>query len=100
MNFVENGVAHTTLVLEIDDANLHWHIVRLPSNSTKRCWAMEANTWTLFNAKAIINKHDTFASTYKVTKKKFPSTNNVEDEFWFCLDNIKHCVHDNKNKYV
>jgi hypothetical protein len=34
-------------------------------------------------------------STYKGLKKEYHSTNNVENEFWLCLDGIKHCVNNN-----
>ena len=40
------------------------------------------------------------APTYKGLKKEFCSTNNVEYEFWFCLDDIKRCVSDTKKTYV
>jgi hypothetical protein len=52
------------------------------------------------NAKVGCSKYDTPARTYKGLKKEFCSTNNVEYEFWFCPDNIKHCVSGTKKKYV
>ena len=61
---------------------------------------MQAITWTLCNAKMRLGKHDTSPPTYKETKKKFPSTNNVEDAFWFCHDGIKRCVSGNKYEHV
>ena len=69
-----------------------WHIARLPPNYAKKCWAMQANTWTLCNAKVRTNKHGIPTSTYKGTKKYNCSTNNVEYQFGLCLDNIKCCV--------
>ena len=42
--FAEHGVTHTTSMLETDCCSSHWHIVRLPSNSAKRCWVIQANT--------------------------------------------------------
>jgi hypothetical protein len=69
LNFAEYGVAHTTSVLETNCPSSHWHIARLPSNSAKRCWAMQANTWSLCNAKVGTYKHDTPAPTYKGLKK-------------------------------
>ena len=78
----------------------YWHITRLPPNSAKRCWALQAIIGTICNAKIGSSKHDTFAPTYKGLKKEFGSTNNVEYEFWFCPNNIKHCVNDTKKKYV
>jgi hypothetical protein len=37
---------------------------------------------------------------YKDMKEEYCFTNNVEHEFWVCLDNIKHCMNGNKKKYV
>ena len=79
--FAEHGVAHTTLVLETNCSSSHWHITRLPTNYAKRCWAMQANTRTLCNAKIKIGKHGIPTFTYKRLKKKYCSTNNVEYEF-------------------
>lgn len=87
-----------------------WHIAHqcwrltiyfpMPPNSAKWYWAMQTNTWTLCNSKVGIGKHGTSAPMYKETKKKFLSTNNVQQVFWFFLDNIKCCVNGNKKKYV
>jgi hypothetical protein len=73
----EHGVAHTTSVLETDCSSSHWYIARLPANSAKRYWAMQANTWTLCNAKVGTAKHGTPTPTYKGLKNEYRSTNNV-----------------------
>ena len=92
LNFAEHGVANTISMLVIDCPSSHWHIARLPPNSAKRCWTMQANIGTLCNAKVGTDKHGTHALMYKGLKKKY--------EFLFCLDNIKHCVSGNKKKSV
>ena len=93
-------MVHTTFVLETECLVSNWHVVRLPPNSAKRCWALQAITMTMCNAKVGSNKHGTLAPTYKGLKKEFHSTNNVEYEFWFCHDDIKRCVSGTKKKYV
>ena len=70
------------------------------SDSTERCWAMQTNTWTLCNAKVKTGKHGTLAPTYKGLQKEYRSTNNVEYEFWCCLDDIKRCISGSKKKCV
>ena len=94
--FAKHGVAHTTSVLKTDYSSSHWHIARLLANSAKRCWAMQANTRTLCNAKIGTGKHGTPTPMYKGLKEEYRSTNNVEYKFWFCLDDIKRCVSGNK----
>ena len=98
--FVLYGVVHTTSVLVTDCSSSHWQIARVPANSAKRCWALQANIWTLCNAKVGTGKHGTPASTFKGLKKEYRSTNNMEYKFWFCPDDIKCCVSENNKKYV
>ena len=61
---------------------------------------MQANTCTLYNVKVRTGKHGIPTPTYKRLKKEYRSTNNVEYKFWFCPDDIKHCVSGNKKKHV
>ena len=100
LTFAEHDVVHISSILDIECLVSNWHITRLPPNSAKRCWALQAITWTICNAKVGSSKHDTPAPTYKGLKKEFRSTNNVKYEFWFCPDDIKRCVNGTKEKYV
>jgi len=95
-----HGVPHTTSVLETDCLTSKWHIARLPPNSAKRCWVLRAITGTMCNAKVGTGKHGTPAPTYKGLNKEFGSRNNMEYEFWFCLDDIKRCVSDGKKNVL
>jgi hypothetical protein len=95
----KHGVVHTTSMLETHCFSSQWHIARLPTNSAKRCWAMQTNTVTLCNAKVGTGKHGTPTPMYKGLKE-YHSTNNVKYEFWFCPDDIKCCVNENNKKYV
>ena len=61
---------------------------------------MQANTVILCNAKVRISKYNTPAPTYNKLKNDYCSTNNVEYKFWFCLDDVKHCVNGSKKKYA
>ena len=97
---IEHVVIHITFVLESKCLLSNWHIARLPPNSAKRYWALQAITGTMYNAKVGSNKHGTPASTLKGLKKEFCSTINVEYEIWFCPDDIKRCVSCTKKKYV
>ena len=100
LTFAEHDVVHITSILKTICLVPNWHIARLPPNSVKQCWAFQAITGTMCNAKVGSSKHDTPAPTYKRLKKEFRSTNNVEYEFLFCPDDIKRCVIDTKKKYV
>ena len=44
--------------------------------------------------------HGTLAPTYFDRKKDYQTKKSVEVDFWFCADNIKHCVSGNKKAWV
>ena len=92
LNSTLHGVSHIIFILETDYLASKWHIARLLPNSAKRCWALQAITWTMCNAKVGTGKHGTPAPTYKGLRKEFRSPNNVDYEFWFFSDNVKRCV--------
>ena len=100
LNFGEHVVVQTTFVLKTNCIVSQWHIARLPPNSDKTCWAIQANTCFLCNAKMNIGKHGTRTPTYKGLKKEFHSTNNVEHKFWFCPNDIKRCLIGNRKKSI
>ena len=100
LSSVEHGVAHTASVLETNCLASKWHIARLPPNLAKRCWTLQSIKGTMYNAKIRIAKHDIPTPTYKEFRKEFRFSNNVEYDFWFCPNDIKCCVSDNKKKYV
>ena len=85
LSFAIHGLTHTTSVLETDCLASKWQIARLPPNSAKWCWALQAITWIMCNAKVGTGKHGTPSPTYKRLRKEFRSTNNVEYEFGFAL---------------
>ena len=66
-----HGVPHTTFMLETVCLASKWHIARIPPNSAKRCWALQAIIGTMCNVKVGIGKHATFAPTYKRLRKEF-----------------------------
>ena len=80
-----SSTTHGIAVLEIDCLVSKWHSARLPPNSAKRCWALQAIIGTMCNAKVGFGKHDTPASIYKELKKEFCCPNNGEYEFGFAL---------------
>ena len=52
------------------------------------------------NAKVGTGKHGTPGPIYKGLRKEFRFSNNVEYEFWFCLEDIKRCVSGSKKKHM
>ena len=89
---------HTTLVLKIDALILNGTLsgchLTLPKYVGQ--WKPLQGLY----AQVGIGKHGTSAPLYKEMMKKFPKTNNMEHGFWFCHDNIKRCMNDNKIEYA
>jgi hypothetical protein len=100
LNSTKHSVAHIISMLEMDCPSFDWHIVRLLSNFTKGCLAMQANAKTLYNVKVGIDKHGTHVPTYKGLKEECRSTNSVEHKFGFCPHDIKCCKNGSTKKYV
>ena len=72
LNSTKHGVTHITSKLE---TNCNFSIGTLRDchlTLPKRCWVLQANTWSLYNAKVGIDKHGAPASTYKGLKKTPP----------------------------
>jgi hypothetical protein len=67
LNYVEQGVAHTTSILEVDCPASYWHMARLPYTFAKTYWAMQVNTRFLCNGGT--SKHGTPSPICKWTKK-------------------------------
>lgn len=99
MNYARFVATHTTLMLNIDDPTSQWHVVRWPPNSTKTMLDNASHYRDFVQCQNENWKHNTFASTYK-EMKNFPSTNNVQDEFRVCYDNMRSCMNGNTNGYV
>lgn len=93
-------MAHIISMLEIHCPSYDWHIVRLLSNFTKGCLAMQANARTLCNVKVGIDKHGTLVPTYKGLKEECCSTISVEHKFGFSPHGIKCCKNSSTKKYV
>jgi hypothetical protein len=100
VEFAFHGMVHTTSMLESDCFTIKWRIARISPSSAKRCWAIHTILETMYDAKVETGKHDTPTPTYKGLMKEFRSPNNVEYEFWYCLDDFKHCVSGSWTKYV
>ena len=83
-------VKHLPLSFD-NDILLHHAALEIPS----------AYGWSVDGMdKVIIGKHGTPTPMYKGMKEGYRSTNDVEHEFWVCLDNIKHYMNGNNKKYV
>ena len=68
LNYGEHDVAYTTSMWEANYVASHRHIARWFPSLAKRCWAKQANTCSLCNAKINIGEHDPPTPTYKELK--------------------------------
>jgi hypothetical protein len=77
-----------------------WHIARLPYNSGKSCWAMQAVTKKKCIAKIVLNGKSTPAPTYSGFWNHYSFTSPKPEKFFFCPDDIERCVKGFRRKWV
>ena len=61
---------------------------------------MQAHTNAKCDTRVAKGSHSTPAPTYFGKKKDYHTKKLVEVDFWFCADDIKHCVSGNKKAWV
>ena len=61
---------------------------------------MQAHTNAKCDTRVAKGSHGTPTATYFGKKKDYHTKKSVEVDFWFCTDDIKHCVSGNKKAWV
>ena len=77
---------------------LEWHIARLPKTSAKACFAQQAKTKKKCTAKIIQDNKSTAAPTYRGMMDNYKKNKQERMQFFFCNDDIEHCVKGTKRK--
>ena len=91
---------HVSAIHETSCKETEWHIARLPKTSRKAYFAQQAITKKKCEAKIFQGNKSIAAPTYtgvmQNAHKKRPKTL----EFFFCNDDMEHCVKGTKRKWV
>ena len=77
-----------------------WHIARLPKTSGKACFALQAITKKKCTAQIVQNNIPTAAPTYTGMMVNYRKNQNERMQFYFCNDDIEHCVKGTRRKWV
>ena len=91
---------HVTIVHETACKETEWHIERLPKTSAKACFAQQAITKKKCEAKIVQGNKPTAAPTYTGVMQNAHKKRPERMEFFFCNDDIEHCVKGTKRKWV
>ena len=91
---------HVTGIQETDCDDQAWHISRLPKSSAKACFAQQAVTKKKCTARIVRNNVATAAPTYTGLMVNYKKNHNDVMQFFFCNDDIEHCVKGTKRKWV
>jgi len=75
-----------------------WHIARLPKTSAKAYFALQALTKKKCTARIVQNSTPTATPTYTSMMENYKKNRNERMDFFFCNDDIKHCVMGTKRK--
>jgi hypothetical protein len=89
-----------TAVYKIACKETEWHIARLPKTSAKACFAQQAITKKKYEAKIVQGSKPTAAPTYTGVMQNAHKKRLEVMEFFFCNDDIEHCVKGTKRKWV
>jgi hypothetical protein len=97
---VNNRTTHVTAIHEIACKESEWHIARLPKTSTKACFAQQAITKKNCKAKIVQGNTATAAPTYTEVMEHHQKETDKVMEFFFCNDDIEHCIKGTKRRWV
>ena len=91
---------HVIGIQETDCDEREWHMSRLPKSSTKACFAQQAVTKKKCTARIVRNNVPIATPTYTGLMVNYKKNRNDVMQFFFCNDDIEHCVKGTKRKWV
>jgi hypothetical protein len=97
---VNSRMTHVTAIHETACQETEWHISRLPKTSAKACFAQQAITKKNCKAKIVQGNTATAAPTYTGVMEHYQKKTDKVMEFFFCNDDIEHCVKGTKRRWV
>ena len=77
-----------------------WHISRLPKESKKACFALQANTRKKCTSLIIKHNKSTAAPTYVGMMENYKKSRLERHQFYFCNDDLQRCVKGTRRKWV
>jgi hypothetical protein len=89
-----------TVIHETACKETEWHIARLPKTSAKAYFAQQAITKKKCKAKIVQDNKSKIAFTYTGVMLHAHKKKPEVMEFFFCNDNIEHCVKGTRRKWV
>jgi hypothetical protein len=97
---VNSRTTHVTAIHETTCKESEWHIARLPKTSAKACFSQQAITKKNCKAKIVQGNTATAAPTYTGVMEHHQKKTDKVMEFFFCNDDIEHCVKGTKRRWV
>jgi hypothetical protein len=96
----KDELPHVTIALECDCDMLQWHIVRISHRSNCKCYTQQAATNFKSIARISKGSKGTAAPTYRGRNTQYGGTKVIVSDFWFCPNDIEHCVKGSKRSWV
>jgi hypothetical protein len=97
---VNSMTTHVTAIHKPACKETEWHIARLPKTSAKSCFVQQAITKKNCKAKIVQGNTATAASTYTGVMEHHQKKTDKVMEFFFCNDDIEHCIKGTKRRWV
>jgi hypothetical protein len=77
-----------------------WHIARISHRSSCKCHAQQRITDVKCTTLIAKGSKGTHVPTYRRRKTQYSGSKVIVTDFWFCLDDIEHCVKGTKRLWV
>jgi hypothetical protein len=97
---VNSRTTHVTAIHETACKETEYHIARLPKTLAKACFAQQAITKKNCKAKIVQGNTATAAPTYTGIMEHHQKKTDKVMEFFFCNDDIEHCIKGTKRRWV
>jgi hypothetical protein len=96
----KDELPHVTTALESDCDMSQWHIARISYRSSCECHAQQRGTDVKYTTPIAKGSKGTPAPTYRGRKTQYGGSKVIVTDFWFCPDDIEHCVKATKCSWV
>ena len=96
----KDKLPHVTTALESNCDMSQWHIIRISHRSSCKCHAQQVVTNVKCNARITKGSKGTPTPIYRGRRTKYGGNKEIVTNFWFCLDDIEHCVKGSKCSWI
>jgi hypothetical protein len=96
----KDELPHVMTALEFDCDMSQWHFARISHTSSCKCHAQQGAIDAKCTARIAKGSKATAAPTYRGRRTQYGGSKVIVTDFWFCPDDIEHCVKSSKRSWI